>query len=139
MKAELIEGDATAGEDMGWEGAAAGIDRSRRSLSPDPGDTGFGGAAAVGEDRDEERSPKPLALGCLLCVCACVVGAGLGLESKKLPPPPNRFEEDVEAGERDLESESRPAKGDGFAGGAAGCELKDKSLNASLRPPRLDC
>jgi hypothetical protein len=63
-------------------------------------------------------------------------GDDLGLESKKLPPPPNMFEdEDVEAGDFVLEKASRPEKGEGLGAGAA---LKERLLKASFMPPKAD-
>jgi hypothetical protein len=62
-------------------------------------------------------------------------GGDLGLESKKLPPPPNMFE-DVEAGDFVLEKASRPEKGEALGAGAA---LKERLLKASFMPPKADC
>lgn len=42
-----------------------------------------------------------------------------GFESKKLPPPPNMFEEDVVGGDLALEKLSIPEKGDGLGAGCA--------------------
>lgn len=62
----------------------------------------------------------------------------MGAESKKLPPPPNMFGDWV-GGDRVLAKLSRPANAEGLGCGGAGCELKDKPLNASFNPPNADC
>lgn len=64
-------------------------------------------------------------------------GGDLGFESKKLPPPPNMLEEDVEAGDFVLEKASRPEKGEGLVAGA-GAALKERLLKASFMPPKPD-
>jgi hypothetical protein len=43
----------------------------------------------------------------------------LGFESKKLPPPPNMFEEDMVAEDFALVKLSRPEKGEALAAGCA--------------------
>lgn len=65
-------------------------------------------------------------------------GGDFGLESKKLPPPPNMLEEDVEAGDFVLEKASRPEKGEGLGAGA-GAALKERLPKASFMPPKADC
>jgi hypothetical protein len=59
--------------------------------------------------------------------------------SKKLPPPPNMFDEAFAGGDRVLEKLSRPANGEGLAWGGAGCAPNDKLLKASFIPPKSDC
>ncbi len=68
--------------------------------------------------------------------CAWACGGDFGLESKKLPPPPNIFDEDVAGGDFVLEKLSRPENGDGFGAGAA---LKERLPKASFMPPKADC
>ena len=73
--------------------------------------------------------------------------AGFGLVSKKPPPPP--VDAEVKCGEaiveRWLGGLSKAAKGLGFGcccdfgSEAEAGELKLKPLNASSRPPKLDC
>jgi hypothetical protein len=58
----------------------------------------------------------------------------LGLESKKLPPPPNMFDDDVVGGDFVLVKLSSPENGEGFAAGCAAW-LNDKLLKASFIPP----
>jgi hypothetical protein len=83
------------------------MDRSRRSFIPEAWGAGF---EAAGELKDE-KSPNPLAAG----FCAYVWFAGVDFAvSKKLPPPPNIFEDDCAGGDRVLEKLSRPAKGEGL-------------------------
>lgn len=132
LKALFIEGDATGW--LGAAGAGAPKERSRRSFMPDAEAAGFGGAEAAG-DVNDEKSPKPLEV-LVVCFCVCV---GFGAESKKLPPPPNMLEEDVEGGDLVLVKLSKPAKGEGLTCGGAGCELKESPPKASFRPPKLDC
>lgn len=66
------------------------------------------------------------------------MGGDFGAESKKLPPPPNMPDEEVEGGDLALVKESRPEKGEDFEAGAAGAP-KPRPPNASLRPPKDDC
>lgn len=79
----------------------------------------------------EEKLPRPLEG----LVVRFWTGGDLGFESKKLPPPPNMFEE-VEAGDFVLEKASSPEKGEGLGAGAA---LKERLLKASFMPPKADC
>ena len=82
----FIGGEDIGGEVTRWLGAADGIDRSRRSFMPEVWGAGFEAAGDV----NEEKSPNPLELG--FCAYACE-GGDFGA-SKKLPPPPNIFEDD---------------------------------------------
>jgi hypothetical protein len=59
------------------------------------------------------------------------------MASKKLPPPPNMFE-DVEFAGFGLEKLSRPEKGEGLAWGGAGAP-NDRLLKASFIPPNPLC
>jgi hypothetical protein len=119
----------------GAEGVVAGMEKSRRSFRPDDG-AGLDAAAGAGEEK-EEKSSRAVYLGCE------VFGAfWLGVGSKKPPPPPNMFDAvEVEGGggDRVFEYMSKPAKGDGLGGGGAGCELKERLLKASFKPPKFDC
>jgi len=63
-------------------------------------------------------------------------GGDMGFESKKLPPPPNMLDEDVDAGDFVLEKASRPEKGEGLGAGAG---LKLRLPKASFMPPKADC
>lgn len=131
LKAELIGGEANGGDAaFGACAGAAGMERSSRSFMPDgAGAAGFDGAG----DEKALKSARPLeGLVVLFCCWVC----GVGFELKKLPPPPNMPEEDVDGGDFALEKLSSPANGDGFGAGAA---LKDRLLNASFIPPNDDC
>jgi hypothetical protein len=132
LKAEFMGGDAIGGSALGAGAGAEGMDRSRRSPRPDEDAAGWDGAG----DENEEKSERPLE-GLVVRFCCAYEGA-LGLESKKLPPPPNMFDEDVVGGDFVLEKLSSPENGEGFA---AGCEawLNDKLLKASFIPPKDDC
>jgi hypothetical protein len=79
----------------------------------------------------EEKLPRPLEG----LVVRFWTGGDLGFESKKLPPPPNMLDEDVEAGDFVLEKASSPEKGEGLGAGAA---LKERLLKASFMPPKAD-
>jgi len=82
----------------------------------------------------EEKLPRPLEG----LVVRFWTGGDLGFESKKLPPPPNMFDEDVVGGDLVAEKLSSPANGDGLDAGCAAW-LKERLLKASLSPPKLDC
>lgn len=135
MNAEDAGGGEATGENVccgaGAGAGAAGIERSRRSPMPpmleDEG-VGFDGAGAL----NEEKLARPLEG----LVVRFWTGGDLGLESKKLPPPPNMVEEEVEGGDFVLEKASRPEKGEGLGAGAA---LKERLLKASFMPPKADC
>lgn len=88
------------------------------------------GFAAAGVLK-EEKLPSP-ADG---LVVRFWTGGLLGLASKKLPPPPNMEDVEVEAGDLALEKASRPEKGEGFGAGAA---LKERLPKASFMPPKAD-
>lgn len=136
LNAELIGGDATgAGAGLGAAAGAEGIERSKRSPNPDDEAAGCDGAG----DEKAEKSPSPPD-GLVVRFCAGVwyVGGDLGLESKKLPPPPNIFEDDVVGGDFVLEKLSRPEKGEGLGAGCAAW-LNDRPLKASFNPPNADC
>ncbi len=132
LKAEFMDGELNDCEGAAGAGAGAeGIERSRRSFIPEAGAAGFDGADAV----KPPKSPRPPDELILLC-CAWACGCGFGLASKKFPPPPNIFDDDVVAGDFVLEKLSRPENGDGFGAGAA---LKERLLKASFMPPNADC
>ena len=134
LKAELIGGDATgAGAAFGAGAGADGIERSRRSPSPEDEGVDLAGAGDV----KEEKSPIPLG-GLVVRAWVCMYGGDLGLESKKLPPPPNMFDDEVVGGDFALEKLSRPEKGEGFAAGCAAWP-NDRLLKASFIPPNPDC
>jgi hypothetical protein len=134
LKAEFIGGDVIGGEAALGAGAGAeGMDKSRRSPRPDDDAAGFDGAG----DEKEEKSLRPLE-GLVVRFCACVYAGALGLESKKLPPPPNMFDEDVVGGDFVLVKLSSPENGDGLGAGCAAW-LNDKLLKASFIPPKDDC
>jgi len=130
LNAEFVCGDA-----MGWlvtRGAGAeGMDRSRRSFIPlVAGAECLGGAA-----EDANASKSPILLAGLVVRSWEGTGVDEDLALKKLPPPPNRLDEDVVGGALVLEKLSRPEKGEGFGAGAA---AKERVLKASLRPPKED-
>ena len=132
LKAELIDEDATGGEvTLGAGAGAEGIDRSRRSFMPDAGAEGFDDAGDV----KAAKFPKPLE-GLAVRFCAWASGGDVGLESKKLPPPPNMFDEDVVGGDFALEKLSSPENGEGLGAGAA---LNERLLKASVIPLNADC
>lgn len=131
LKAELAGGDASGGEvTLGAEAGADGMDRSSKSFMPLA--AGAAGLDGAGEEKALKSDKPPEGLMVRLCDWFC----GAGLESKKLPPPPNMFDEDVEGGDFALEKLSRPENGEGLGAGAA---LKDRLLNASFMPPKADC
>jgi hypothetical protein len=77
--------------------------------------------------------PRP-AEGLMVRLCDC---CGAGLELKKLPPPPNMFEDDdVVGGDLAPEKLSSPEKADGLGAGAA---LNERLLKVSFIPPKADC
>jgi hypothetical protein len=77
--------------------------------------------------------PRP-AEGLMVRLCDC---CGAGLELKKLPPPPNMFEDDdVVGGDLAPEKPSSPEKAEGLGAGAASNE---RLLKASFIPPKADC
>lgn len=122
LKAELRGGEAIAWTGGWGAGAGAeGIERSRRSFMPE-----FDGAGCAGAEEKAEKSLRPPDDGFW-------TGGDLGFESKKLPPPPNMFDE-VDGGDFVLVKLSRPENGEGLAAGAAACP-KDRLLNASFKPP----
>jgi len=135
LKAELIGGEDTgAGAALGAGAGAEGMERSRRSPIPDEEGAGLVGA---GEEKDE-KSLIPLE-GLIVRLCAWpYAGGDFGFESKKLPPPPNMFDEDVVGGDFALEKLSSPEKGEGL-GCAGAAWLKLRPLKASFIPPKLDC
>lgn len=131
-KADFKGGDAIGGEvTLGAGAGADGIERSSRSFIPEVEAAGLDGAG----DEKAPKSPRPPD-GLIVRFCAWACGGDFGLESKKLPPPPNMFEEDVVGGDFALEKLSRPENGDGFGAGAA---LKERLLKASFIPPNDDC
>ena len=131
MNAELACGDASGGDvTLGAGAGADGMDRSKRSFMPLA--AGAAGLDGAGEEKALKSAIPPD--GLIVRLCDWVWGAGL--ESKKLPPPPNMLEEEVEGGAFALEKLSRPEKGEGLAAGAG---LKDKLLKASFMPPKADC
>lgn len=99
-------------------------------MPPMPEDeaAGLDGAGVL----NEEKLARPLEG----LVVRFWTGGDLGFASKKLPPPPNMLDEDVEGGDFALEKASRPEKGDGLGAGAA---LKDRLPKASFIPPNADC
>jgi hypothetical protein len=136
LKAEFIGGEAIgAGAALGAGAGAEGMERSRRSPRPDD-EAGAAGLDGAGVE-NEEKSPSPLG-GLVVRFWACVYEGAFGFASKKLPPPPNMFDDDVVGGDLVLEKLSSPEKGDGLG---AGCDawLKDKLLKASFIPPKADC
>ena len=129
----MMGGDATgAGAALGAGTGAEGIERSRRSPIPEEDAAGLEGAGDV----KDEKSPRPLD-GLIVRFCAWYAGA-FGFESKKFPPPPNMFDDDVVGGDFVLEKLSRPENGDGFDGACA-VWLNDKLLKASFIPPKPGC
>jgi hypothetical protein len=134
LKAEFKGGDAMAGAGaaLGAGAGAEGMERSSKSPSPEDEAAGLDGAG----DENEEKSERPLD-GLVVRFCAWYVVA-FGFESKKLPPPPNMFEEDVVGGDLAVEKLSRPENGDGLGAGCAPWP-NDKLLNASFMPPNCDC
>ena len=131
LKAEFAGGDASGGEvTLGAGAGADGMDRSRRSFIPLA--AGAAGLDGAGEE-NALKSANP-AEGLMVRLCGWFWGAGL--ELKKLPPPPNMFDEDVVGGDFALEKLSRPENGEGLGAGAA---LKDRLLKASFMPPKADC
>jgi hypothetical protein len=130
LNAEFIGGEAIGAAGLGAGAGAEGIERSRRSPRPEDDAAGFDGA---GDEKEEKSPPRPLE-GLVVRFCAC----GFGLESKKLPPPPNMFDEDVVGGDFALEKLSSPENGDDFAAGCAAC-VNDKLPKASFMPPNADC
>lgn len=128
MNAEEVGAGEATGEKV-WEGAGAGAEgMERSSRSPMPEEAAGLGAAGV---LKEEKFARLLAG----LVVRFWTGGDLGFESKKLPPPPNMFEEEVDAGDLVLEKASSPEKGDGLGAGAA---LKDMLPKASFMPPKAD-
>lgn len=103
MNAEFMVGDAMVwlGARGAGAGAAAGIERSRRSFRPEEDAAGLG--ALVLGDVNDEKSPNPLVLGLRFCDWVWVMAGALEDESKKLPPPPNMLEEEVIGGDFALE------------------------------------
>lgn len=93
---------------------------------------GAAGLAGAGDEKALKLLAPPAGLMVRLCDWLCAAG----FESKKLPPPPNMFDEDVAGGDFLPERLSSPAKGEGLGAGAA---LKDRLLNASFKPPKVDC
>lgn len=134
--AEFMGGDATGGEvTLGAGAGADGMERSSRSFIPEVEAAGLVGAG----DEKAPKSPKPPD-GLIVRFCTCDCGGDFGLESKKLPPPPNMFEDDVVGGDFALEKLSRPENGEGFGAGAgAGAAPKERLLKASFIPPKDDC
>jgi hypothetical protein len=131
LKAEFAGGDASGGEvTLGAGAGADGMDRSRRSFIPLA--AGAAGLDGAGEE-NALKSANP-AEGLMVRLCGWFCGAGL--ELKKLPPPPNMFDEDAVGGDFALEKLSRPENGEGLGAGAA---LKDRLLKASFIPPKADC
>lgn len=132
MKAELNCWDAAGGEvTLGAGEGSVGMDRSRRSFMPDAAAAGFDGPGEV----KAVKLPKPPD-GLVVRCCAWLGGGEVGLELKKLPPPPNIFDEDVLGGDFVLEKLSSPENGEGLGAGAA---LKERLLKASFIPPNADC
>jgi hypothetical protein len=131
LNAEFVGGDASGGEvTLGAGAGADGMDRSRRSFIPLA--AGAAGLDGAGEEKALKSAKPPAGLIVRLCDWFC----GAGLESKKLPPPPNMFDDEAVGGDFALEKLSRPENGEGFGAGAA---LKDRLLNASFMPPKADC
>ena len=134
MKAEDAGGGEATGENVccgaGAGAGAEGIERSRRSPIPPMLEDEAADLDDAGVLK-EEKLPRPLEG----LVVRFWTGGDLGFESKKLPPPPNMLEEDVEAGDFVLEKASSPEKGEGLGAGAA---LKERLLKASFMPPKAD-
>ena len=130
LNAELAGGDANDGDvTLGAGAGAEGMEKSRRSFMPDAaGAVGLDGAG----DEKPPKFPSPLE-GLMVRLCDCCEAA---FESKKLPPPPNMFEEEDVGGDFALEKLSSPENGDGLGAGAA---LKDRLPKASFIPPKADC
>jgi hypothetical protein len=133
LNAEFMGGEVIGGAAFGAGAGADGIDRSRRSPRPEEDAAGLEGSGDV----KDEKSPRPLG-GLVVRTCACEYGGDFGFESKKLPPPPNMFEEDVVGGDFALVKLSRPENGDGLTTGCAAW-LNDMPPNASFMPPKADC
>lgn len=123
-------GDTTDRCGAGAGAGAKGIERSRRSPMPPMPEEAAGGFEGA-----EVLNAEKLLMPTEGLVVRFWTGDDLGLESKKLPPPPNMFE-DVEAGDFVLEKASRPEKGEALGAGAA---LKERLLKASFMPPKADC
>lgn len=134
LNAEDAGGGEATGENVccGAGAGAEGIERSSRSPMPPMLDeaASFEGAGVLKEEK-LLRPAEGLAV-------RFWTGGDLGFESKKLPPPPNMVDEDVEAGDFVLEKASRPEKGEG-EGLGAGAALKERLLKASFMPPKADC
>lgn len=133
MNADDVGGEAT-GEKVCWGAGAEGMERSSRSPMPEDDAAGLEGAGVL----KEEKLARP-AEG---LVVRFWTGGDLGFASKKLPPPPNMFE-DVDAGDFVLEKASSPEKGEGLGAGA-GLKLRllkasFMPLKASFMPPKADC
>lgn len=92
-----------------------------------------GAAGCAAAEEKAEKSPMLLCAG-----FGAWAGGDFCAELKKLPPPPNMFDEDEAGGDRVLVKLSRPEKGDGLGAGAAACP-NERLLKASFRPPKPDC
>jgi hypothetical protein len=128
LNAEFMGGDDTGGAALGAGAGAEGMERSRRSPRPEAA-----GWDLAGVDAKDEKLPMPLD-----DAGVWYVGGDFGAESKKLPPPPNMFEDDVVGGDFVLEKLSRPEKGEGFGAGCAAW-VKERPPKASVIPPKADC
>lgn len=81
MNAEFMVGEAMVW--LGAEGAAEGMEMSRRSPRPDDAGAGFGALVVVG-DVKEEKSPRTPEFE--------AGGGDFAFALKKSPPPPNMLD-----------------------------------------------